>query len=196
MSASNDMTHLCAPDRVYLVGFMATGKTTLGRAVASRAGYEFIDLDQHIEADTGMSVSQYFARYGEASFRRRESDTLASLARMPGKVIIACGGGTPCNPRNMSLMNATGLTVCLYAPIERIVERLRLTPGTRPLIDALPDDAVAAYVSDKLAERARYYDMAHSRFDASLLEDARQIEDTARRFIATYINVNSTNSNI
>lgn len=168
---------------------MATGKTTLGRAVASRAGYEFVDLDQFIEADTGMSVSQYFARHGEASFRRRESDTLASLARMPGKIIIACGGGTPCNPRNMSLMNATGLTVCLHAPIERIVERLRLTPGTRPLIDALPDDAVAAYVSDKLAERACHYDKAHSRFDASRLEDSGQISEAASRFIDTYINV-------
>lgn len=167
---------------------MATGKTTLGRAVAMCLKWSFIDLDQLIEQDTGMRVSDIFRLHGEAHFRALERETLQHVASMPGKMIIACGGGTPCHADNMDLMNASGLTVLLEAPIPRLIERLRLTPGQRPLIDNLSEASIQEYVTTNLKARDPFYSRAHYRFDSSQLEDTDQIKKSAQSFINMTVN--------
>ncbi|MDE6074645.1 MAG: shikimate kinase, partial [Muribaculaceae bacterium] len=85
---------------VFLIGFMGSGKTTLCNALTARTGLRSVDLDDFIENEAGMSIKEFFARYGEAEFRRLESESLARAAAS-GYDIIACGGGTPCFNNNM-----------------------------------------------------------------------------------------------
>lgn len=166
---------------------MAGGKTTLGRAVAAMSRCDFVDLDEYIEHKTGMTVSEIFARHGETRFRQLEHSALKELVADPRPMIVACGGGTPCNPANMELINSHGVSVWLQTDIPRLVQRLRLTPGQRPLIDALRTEDLARYVADKLAERATYYSQAHERFDSSRLEDEDMIRRSAEQFIARFM---------
>ena len=88
---------------IFLVGYMATGKTTLGRALQAAAGVEFVDLDSVVEQRAGMCVSEIFGRLGEAEFRRLESEALdLMLSRRTGRrLVVACGGGTPCHGNNI-----------------------------------------------------------------------------------------------
>ena len=99
----------------FLIGYMGSGKTTLGRAVAARTGIRFIDLDDYIEEREGCSIREIFASRGEDAFRAIERDALQEVSRM-ADTLVACGGGTPCFGDNMDLLNRCGLTVYLDAP--------------------------------------------------------------------------------
>ena len=117
---------------LYLIGFMASGKTTLGRALALRLpGYEFVDLDEAIECIAKKSIPDIFASEGEAVFRELEARAPRQYS-VPGS-IIACGGGTPCYAANMDYMLANGRVVWLVADDEVTRRRLRLARGLRPL---------------------------------------------------------------
>ncbi len=111
-------------DRFFLVGFMGSGKTTLGREVAERMGLPFVDLDQRIEEASGMSVSEIFAREGEAGFRRRESDALAEIIARPEPFVIATGGGAFAVSENRRSMKSAGVVVWLDVPISEILARI------------------------------------------------------------------------
>lgn len=177
---------------VYLVGFMASGKTTLGQAVARACGVSFTDLDQYIEQSAGKTVKEIFASEGEDAFRQLESVSLRRLAMETqndvAHRIIACGGGTPCMPANMALMNATGVTVWLDAPADRIAERLILYPGDRPLIAGKTGKVLEEYIESKLAERRPHYAQAQVRFDSSSLDTPEEIERTTTLFITQILN--------
>ncbi|MBI4509725.1 MAG: 3-dehydroquinate synthase [Deltaproteobacteria bacterium] len=126
---------------VYLIGFMATGKTTVGRILSERLGRRFVDLDEEIERATGKGVPELFRTEGEAAFRRHEQAALERLARERGAV-IACGGGTPCFGDNLSRMRATGVVVALGASIDEILARIG-DVSSRPLLSG-PEGARAA----------------------------------------------------
>ncbi len=170
---------------------MASGKTTLGRKLAQMAGdIEFVDLDDYVEADSSMSIPEIFRQYGEAEFRRRETAALAELcARADGsrRLIIACGGGTPCHGRNMELMLSRGVPVWLQVSPERIVERLRIERSRRPLVANLPDDELHAFVVNALEQRQPFYSLTPHRFDASQLETDEQVSQSANRFISQFL---------
>ncbi len=171
---------------VFLVGFMASGKTTLGRALAGACpGLSFVDLDEAVEAAAGCSVADIFARSGEAVFRALESKMLREVAR-PGAV-VACGGGTPCRPENMAFMLDAGKVVLLDASPETIVRRLiEAGPGKRPLVDRHIDDpaALLRHVETMLADRAEHYSRAEYVFDANRLDTQGQIDESVARFIS------------
>ncbi len=118
-------------ERFFLVGFMGTGKSTLGREVADRMGLPFVDLDQRIEEASGMSVSEIFAREGEAGFRRRESDALAEIIGRPEPFVIATGGGAFTVSENRRSMKSAGVVVWLDVPLSEILTRIE--GGNRPL---------------------------------------------------------------
>lgn len=169
---------------LYLIGFMASGKTTLGRALTLRLpGYEFVDLDEAIECMAQKSIPDIFASEGEAVFRELEARALRQYS-VPGS-IIACGGGTPCYAANMDYMLANGRVVWLVADDEVTRRRLRLARGLRPLVDSLldDDDALQAYITKLKESRSPYYSRANVVFDSNLLEDAAQIKDSCDRFI-------------
>jgi shikimate kinase len=108
---------------VVLTGFMAVGKTAVGRRLAKRLGYDFIDTDQLIEQQGGMTIAQMFERLGEAAFRERERRVIAEL--LPAKpTVIATGGGTFVDEENRHRLKHLGVVVCLVTSLETILDRV------------------------------------------------------------------------
>ena len=142
--------------KIFLIGFMGAGKTTLGKFAAKQNQLEFLDLDQMIEAQSGKEVREIFSSDGEDSFRELERQALHAAAFLLGDHLIACGGGTPCFFDNMDFMNNQGVTIYLDLSAARLTERLRNAPGKRPLINSLNMD-LQTFVHHKLVERAGFY---------------------------------------
>ncbi len=165
---------------------MGSGKTTLGRAVEARAHKTFIDLDEFIEEQTGMTIKEIFARQGEEGFRLIERDCLRKLA-MREDILIACGGGTPCFFDNMDIMNSRGVTVWLDASVDRLHRRLSEAKSRRPLIAGLDDDALRAFIADSLEQRRPHYSKASNRFDADRLDTVEELDSSTDKFIAAFL---------
>lgn len=178
---------------IFLIGYMASGKSTLGRALAARHGVEFIDLDEWIEGEAGLTVREIFDSEGEEGFRSREREALLTLAlhasSSQAPVVIACGGGTPCFGDNMAMMNRTGLTILLSASRDRLMNRLREGRASRPLIASLSDEEIEAFADAQLESRSPFYSLAHARFDSSLLENTDEIEATVNEFSKRFLNM-------
>jgi shikimate kinase len=144
---------------VFLIGFMASGKTTVGRLLAAALGWSFADLDDRIVTAAGVPIPEIFARDGEAGFRARERDAVRA-ASGERRVVFATGGGAPCFGDNLATMRAAGRLVALEVSPEEAVRRAGRGSG-RPLLDgaANPVDAAAALLND----RARFYAQAELR---------------------------------
>ena len=146
-------------DKVYLVGFMAAGKTSVARALAKRLDWQAIDIDELIEQRERLTIADIFARYGEAYFRSVERAVLFEqfAAR---HVVVATGGGTFVDPTNRAAINHDGVSVWLDVPIERLIERVP-PDGRRPLA------ADRAEFERLYALRRAAYQYAHIRLDAA-----------------------------
>ena len=181
---TNDTTHNSSSP-IFIIGYMACGKTTFGRALGRASGREFIDLDFRIEQRFHTTVSEIFRTRGESGFRKIESEMLREVAEMEN-VIVACGGGTPCFNDNMGLMLASGHTVWLDSSIERIVRRLIANRSKRPLMaDKRPEELTEA-VSKGMEPRIPYYSRARIRISGDRLEYRNQISDTVESFISMH----------
>ncbi len=146
-------------DKIYLVGFMSAGKTTLAQSLGRRLGWRIEDVDACIEEREGMTVAQIFAARGEAYFRAVERDVVRTLLQ-PREVVVATGGGTFVDPHNRAAMNQDGTSVWVDVPFEVILARLP-ADGRRPLATNLGD-------MQRLYEFRRFaYQQAHLRLDAS-----------------------------
>lgn len=150
--------------KVFLIGFMGSGKTTIGKKLASYLNYEFIDLDKFIEAKAGMSIVDYFAAHGEGAFRELEKDILQNTD-YPENVIIATGGGAPCYGDNMEWMNANGRVAYLSLSPKALASRLENSKADRPLIRNLKGDELIEFITSKLKEREPFY--TKSQFEIS-----------------------------
>jgi shikimate kinase len=144
---------------VYIIGFMGSGKTTTGRKLASRLGWNFIDLDKQIEKYTRMTIPELFSEYGEAHFRDVEADLLRKH-ESDTNTVISTGGGAPCHDNNMDYMKGTGLTIYLKLTPAQLKERLSKSKGERPLIKGLKADSLLEFIENKLVEREKWYDRA------------------------------------
>jgi shikimate kinase len=145
---------------IFLVGFMATGKTTVGRILAARLGWRLVDLDEVIVREAGQSVPRIFETEGEAGFRAREAQALGQVAR-ERKIVVATGGGAACHEENLRAMLAAGRVVALAITPEEAVRRARGGAG-RPLLSG-PDPVGAA--TALLEARAPFYARAHLSVD-------------------------------
>ena len=161
---------------------MGCGKTTLGEALAREMGVRYIDLDEHIEQQCGMTIAEIFDKMGENRFRELECEALREVAVMTD-IIVGCGGGTPCHGDNMALMNQAGITVWLTTSPERITARLLLPEqrAKRPKFIGLPDEAFLPLVEQELAARTPFYSQARLQFDSTDIETGPATVRTARR---------------
>ncbi len=138
---------------------MGCGKTTLGKKLAGKMGFSFVDLDKKIEERTGMSIPQYFEQFGEARFREQEREVLQS-GLFPENAIIATGGGAPCFFDNMEWMNAQGITVYLSLSPKALADRLQNATDERPLLKEHKGEALVAFIESRLAVREEFYKKA------------------------------------
>ena len=158
--------------KVFLIGFMGSGKTTIGKKLANYLKYEFIDLDKLIESKAGMSIVNYFEMHGEAAFRELECDILQKT-EFPENTIIATGGGAPCFGDNMEWMNKNGLVAYLSLSPKALASRLEHSKTDRPLIRHLKGDELIDFISSKLQDREVFYNQAKYVVSASDLTAER-----------------------
>lgn len=142
--------------RIYLVGFMGSGKSYTGKRIARELNWQFADLDDLLEAQMGMSIADYFRQQGEATFRQQESELLRQSIRFE-KTVIACGGGTPCFFDNMDWINANGLSIYLNTDPHLIAQRLQSEMEKRPLLQGLSKEGLLSFVQEKIKPREVYY---------------------------------------
>lgn len=162
-----------------MIGYMGTGKTTLGKSLARHLGLEFIDLDWYIENRFHQSVSQLFATRGEEGFRKIEQNMLHEVAEFED-VVISAGGGTPCFFDNMEYMNQQGLTVYLKATPEILRTHLRMGKQKRPLIAQKNDEELDIFIRESLDKRESYYNQARLIFDIGLLDNGMRIQESVK----------------
>ena len=167
--------------RIFLTGYMGSGKTTLGRALAADLNVQFIDLDHYIEQRYRKTIAQLFAENGEDGFREIERRMLHEVGEFED-VIISTGGGTPCFFDNIEFMNAQGTTVYLDVPVERLFIRLCIARSKRPLIKDKDDEELRAFIIEQLEKRAPHYSKAQYSFRADRLEDTAQVKESVEAF--------------
>lgn len=163
--------------RIFLVGYMGAGKTTLGRAFAKAMNLSFIDQDWYIEERFHKSVSTLFQEKGEEAFRELERQMLHEIAAFED-VIISTGGGTPCFFDNMDFMNQQGDTVFLNASQEVLFRRLKVASHSRPILQGKKEDELKLFIADALEKRLPFYQQSKYTFKADGLENHYQIEQS------------------
>jgi len=141
---------------IFVIGYMAAGKTVFGRQLASELKYRFLDLDDLIAADCGCSVPEWFDKHGEASFREIERRILLEHLH-DHKTVIATGGGAPCYSDNMKRMNESGITIFLDTPLNMIIHRLEADKSCRPLLRDISLNELPAFIERHYSERREYY---------------------------------------
>ena len=145
---------------IVLLGYMASGKSSIGRALAMKLSFKFIDLDDFIEKREQESVSQIFKNKGEIYFRNKEKAYLTKLLDLNGDWVISLGGGTPCYGNNMELILKGSISFYLNASIQTIVERLKDETFQRPLVATIGQENLKEYIAKHLFERTVYYERA------------------------------------
>lgn len=166
--------------RVYLLGYMGSGKTTVGQRLAVRLNLTFTDLDQTIEKRHKKTISDWFETSGgEAGFRAAEAAALRCIS-LQEKTLIATGGGTPCFSDNMAYMKRYGTTVYLEMTPESLLDRLDREKASRPLIAGKSTGELLRFIEQHLAQRQLYYKQAHITVNGNCVND-EALEDMAHK---------------
>jgi shikimate kinase len=156
--------------KIFLIGFMGSGKSHWGRLLSEKLGIRFFDLDEQVTEHAGRSIPEIFDREGEEQFRLMEKDVLHIIAESHDSFVIACGGGTPCYFNNIEYMNQGGISVWINTPQDVLFERLVKEKAERPLIQELSDDQLKSFISKKFASRKIYYEQATLSIDEEPLQ--------------------------
>lgn len=165
--------------RVFLIGYMGVGKTTIGKLLSKELDVEFIDLDKYIENRYRKTIQEIFAEKGETKFRIIEREMLREVATFQD-VLISTGGGTPCFFNNMEVMNQHGVTVYIKASVNQLVSRLLASKNVRPIIHKKSPEELKEFVTDHLTEREIYYSMAKLTYHTEQLVSMNQVDETIR----------------
>lgn len=168
---------------IFILGYMCSGKSTVGRKLATQIGLQYIDLDSFIQDRFRKTVSDMFANEGEDVFRIRESKMLAELADFED-IVLAVGGGTPCFFDNMQLMNEKGTTIFINLAAEGLSKRVKKASKKRPLLQNIQsDDELLNKINEHLQERMRYYSMANYTVDITEDEPIDSVIDKIKLII-------------
>lgn len=159
---------------IALIGFMGTGKSTVGRIVSEQLKFDFLDTDALIEQRSGRKITDIFSQNGEAAFRELEAQLVTELAAHT-RTIIATGGGLPTNPANLESLKTHALVICLWATPEGIYQRVR-DQNHRPLLN---DPDPLGKIRTLLAAREKFYKQA----DVLINSDLRSAREVAQQVI-------------
>ena len=146
--------------KIFLVGFMGSGKTTVGKQLSAQIGFDFVDTDHFIEKRQGLSVSEIFAQHGEAAFREIERTVLLEILQL-NYAVISTGGGMPCHSNHIDVMRSNGIVVYLKTSPKSLTQRLLRSNIERPLIEGKTEHELNQYITEKLNEREPFYNRAH-----------------------------------
>ncbi len=139
---------------------MGVGKSTIGKKLSSKLGFDFIDTDSLFENRYKLNISTFFGKYGEDLFRKLENELLMSLLSHDN-CVISTGGGLPCYKDSISEINDSGISVYLEMKEKVILSRLMNSKQKRPLIENLSEHELLQFITSKLSERTPYYQKAH-----------------------------------
>lgn len=145
--------------RIYLIGYMGSGKSTVGKELANELNLQFIDLDHFIEHRNYKTIPEIFASEGENGFRLLEQKALHEVSVFEN-VVIATGGGAPCFFDNMNVINHTGISVYLNGTPRILTERLKHSKTDRPLINGKTNEELIEFINDTLEKRNQWYKQA------------------------------------
>ncbi len=157
---------------ITLIGFMGSGKSTIGKQIAHQKNIEYIDLDKYIHKSTGKSITSIFENEGEEQFREIESRCLREVLAMPNHV-ISLGGGTPCFFDNLEMIKTLSTSVYLQVSAEGLTRRLTKSTQQRPLIKGKSQEELLVYIQGELVKREKYYLQA----DFVIQSDQIRVED-------------------
>lgn len=155
--------------KIILLGYMGSGKTTVGKKLADKLYIPFFDLDYYIEHKEGNSISNIFNNKGEIYFRKIEHKYLIKFIAEKDNYILSLGGGTPCYAGNMDVILAEKdiISIYLQANIPTLKERISRNKTKRPLVASLSDEKLTEFIAKHLFERRNFYDQAHHTVDVS-----------------------------
>lgn len=161
--------------RIFLVGYMGSGKTAMGKLLAKQLGFAFVDLDNYIEGKFRRTIAQIFEQDGEDSFRAAEQKYLHEVAEFDD-IVVATGGGAPCFFDNMDYMNENGTTIYLKMDVDQLLQRLLASKSSvRPLISNKSPEELKVFVEENLKKRERFYGCAKYIISGSDEEIVQQI---------------------
>ena len=163
--------------RIIIIGYMGSGKTTVGHALSQELGLPFYDLDWYIETRMHRTVKQIFDEKGEEGFRKIEHNLLHEVAEFED-VIISCGGGTPCFFDNIDYINRQGETVYLKGTTDVLYKHLKMGKTVRPLLLNKTPDEVNTFIEAQLKQREPFYAKAKHIVDVSLMDNKEKIKTT------------------
>jgi len=164
--------------RIFLIGYMGAGKTTVGAELSRQMGLSFIDLDLFIERRYHKTIREIFVQKGEDAFRMIEKNVLREVGEFEN-IVISTGGGAPCFYENMDFMNASGVTVYLKASPDELVKRIEGCRHTRPVLKERSGDELKSFVENSLNERSRFYEQAAVIFQTEVIDTPEQIANIA-----------------
>jgi len=144
---------------IFLMGYMTSGKSSLGKKLAKHFDVDFIDLDRYLEKQEQLTISEIFQHKGEAYFREAEAKALRQFPK-DQKVVIALGGGTPCHHENINFIKETGTSIYLDIATSTLIGRLREKKAKRPLVANLKDEEISHFVENQISQRTPYYQQA------------------------------------
>ena len=145
--------------KLFLIGFMGSGKSTVGKQIANLLNIDFYDLDELIEDKFKMSISLFFQKFDEKTFRDAESNALTEILKNDN-FVLSCGGGTPCFNNNMKLINNNGISIYLKMNASSLAYRLEKSRKKRPLLQKFTGENLRNRIEQLLSEREPYYNQA------------------------------------
>jgi len=161
-------------NKIILLGYMGSGKSTIAKLLAEKTGFPFLDLDKMIETQELLSVREIFEQKGEIYFRKAEHTLLKELVASTDQFVLSLGGGTPCYANNHELLNGEGIiSVYLKASVAELYQRLGRNRFRRPLIAAMADDELKEFIAKHLFERSFFYNKASN----TIVVDGQSADD-------------------
>lgn len=166
-------------NKVFLVGYMGSGKSHFGEILAKKLNFTFIDTDSYIENMSGKCISSIFSDHGEAFFRNLETEAVKAIS-LQNKIVVATGGGLPCFNNNLDFLKNNGIVIFLDTDLNLLIMRLLNEKLHRPIISEMQDsEQLKSFIEDHINKRLPYYGAAHLSIEI-LNDDLGFMDDLVR----------------